>query len=101
MWIDYWLKFPDEQTFLDAVPNDWFFEDSNGRHVAVGTENRALDIIGIIFNDATYDSNGNVVIEEVQLPGYHANLRLSGVELPASFEEYSIPEPNHPKRKFA
>lgn len=81
-WTDYYLKAPSKEAFDDALPDGWAYD--------YGSHTEALDVVGVI-----YDEEGN------PRDGYHANLRLRGVEVPESLKPFLIDAPLNPKRVWA
>ena len=55
-----------------------------------------IDIIGKLYDPATYDEAGNQITPATPLPGYHVN----AIELTSELEPYLI-EPATPRRVFA
>lgn len=83
------LRFPDEQTFLNAVAP---FTDAEG-----GINIPNLDVVGIIYEGGTYDDEGNVITPPTPKPGWHVNT----LEPIPEWDPYRIPTPETPTRVYA
>ena len=83
------LRFPDEQTFLDVVA-PYMDEEDN-----LTLPN--IDVIGSIYEGGTYNEEGNVITPPVATEGYHVN----ALKIPEDLQEYVIGRPVNPKRIFA
>ena len=68
-----------------------------GQYVNAG-HGWACDVVGVIYDPATYDEDGNELTPAVPHPGWHVN--YSG-DMPESLKAYLIsPEPATPHRVF-
>ena len=83
------LRFPNEQTFLDAIAP---YLDDEGNLTLPN-----IDVIGTIYEGGTCDDEGNVIEPPVALYGWHVN--ATGV--PDDWREYVIDRPGRPHRIFA
>lgn len=83
------LRFPNEQTFLDVVAP---YLDEEGNLTLPN-----IDVIGTIYEGGTYDEEGNVITPPVATEGYHVN----ALEIPEDLQEYVIARPDKPHRIFA
>lgn len=91
-YTDYFLRFANQETALDALC-EAFGDDGEG--VPLSPVHGALDIIGINYRDDTPEGE-----EPVAREGYLVNVRMTGA-LPDNLEAYSIPKPEVPVRVFA
>lgn len=89
---DYYLKFSDEADFQENMPENM---------KSPAGDNFATDIIGVIYRDATYDEEGEMLTPPIATEGFHVNLRMVNAVLPAALEPYSIEAPTNPKRVWA
>lgn len=81
-----------QATLIEAYEAE--YDPETGDLIAPGgfipAERTTVHHIGIIFDGGEWDEEGNVIVEPVQLEGYHINLRIRG-EL--SEDELQILEP--------
>lgn len=82
------LRFPNEQAFLDAIA-PYLDEEGN-----LALPN--IDIIGTIYEGGTYDDEGNVIEPPVAIDGWHVN----ALEIPDDWQGYVIDRPNNPYRIY-
>ena len=82
------LRFPNEQTYLDTVAP--YVDDED--NLALPN----IDVIGTIYEGGTYDDEGNVIEPPVAIDGWHVN----AIEIPEDWQEYVIDRPNNPYRIY-
>lgn len=58
---------------------------------------RNIDTLGILYSDAVYDQEGNVIEEPEPLEGWHVNVRALAGEDIIPLLEFTV-EPKHPRR---
>jgi len=99
---DFCLRFPDEQTaFAAAQVLDAVVVTEDGPRLVRFTHRYALDVIGTIVLDGTYDEAGNELTAPTTLTGWHVNIRiLDGSALPDELVQYVI-TPANPVRIWA
>lgn len=83
------LRFPDEQTYLDAIAPHC---DEEGYITPPN-----IDVIGTIVEGGEYDDEGKVIEPPTALEGWHVN----AIEIPGDWQPYVIDRPNKPYRIFA
>lgn len=91
-YTDYYLKFASKEEYESAMPEE--LKSPAG-------QNHAVDVIGIIYHDGTYDENGETISPPTPIDGYHVNLRMVNAPLPESLVAYTIEAPSTPKRVWA
>ena len=82
------LRFPDEQTYLDTVA-PYMNDEGN-----ITLPN--IDVIGLIYEGGEYDDEGNAITPPTPVEGYHVNV----LEHLTEFEKFTIAVPSHPHRVF-
>ncbi len=82
------LRFPNEQTYLDAVAP---YTDEDG-NITI----RDLSDIGVISVGGEYDDEGNVIEPPVQRDGWHVNALV----IPDDWQGYVIDRPGNPYRIY-
>jgi hypothetical protein len=99
---DYYLRFPDEETsFSIAAHLEAVVVTPEGPLLVRFNHRYAIDVIGEIYTDAVYDSQGNITTPSEKLPGWHVNLRvLDGTPLPEDLHQYIV-SPALPSRVWA
>lgn len=116
----YFLRFPDEQSWIKAATEAGFCSEpvrernADGTFVAddpatpvdeawqsptliAYTHDRAIDVVGHIVRGGEYDEDGKVLVPPKTLKGFHVNFMG---ELPDGWDEYQV-EPAWPARVFA
>ena len=91
----YFLRFPNESTWLTAATDAGFIVDDA---LAAYTHDHAIDVVGTITRGGEYDpETGAVIVAPTVLAGFHVN--YSG-DLPETWDEFVV-EPAAPYRVFA
>ena len=91
----YFLRFPNESTWLTAATDAGFIVDDA---LAAYTHDHAIDVVGTITRGGEYDpETGAVIVAPTVLAGFHVN--YSG-DLPETWAEFVV-EPAAPYRVFA
>lgn len=94
----YYLKAETETKLKEALPEDWLDDEGN---IICYSEGHALDLIGdLVTAPAETDKDGNIISEAVVYEGYHANLKLNGVEIPDGLVPLQVTV-SSPSRMFA
>jgi hypothetical protein len=120
----YFLRFPDEQSWIKAATEAGFYSNPGGFNLrernADGTfvaddpatavdeawksptliaytHERAIDVVGPITRGGEYDETGEVLVKPKTLKGFHVNFMG---ELPEGWDEYVV-KPVEPARVFA
>lgn len=93
--MDHYLKFEDEDEFLEAADEAGLVRDGKAFSKPPLVE---LDVIGEIRTLTGYDDSSPPQPQFESVPGFHVNLRG---ELPEAFEPYVIDAPTTPFRVWA
>jgi hypothetical protein len=100
MPIGPFFRFSDEAAWTEAATEAGFFsepdEDGNTTLLAY-TNDRAIDVVGVITRGGEWDDEGNVITPPEVLDGWHVNYVGN---LPDGWEEFLV-EPTNPYRVFA
>ena len=98
------FRFADEAAWLTAARDAGFMvtvtdkEGVESEALQAYTADRAIDVIGTIYNDdGVYDEKGEVVTAPTAIMGFHVNYQGA---LPEGWETFEI-TPEQPKRVFA
>ena len=99
--MTFFLRFPDESAWTAAATEAGFFsepdEDGNTT-LAAYTNDRAIDVVGVITRGGEYDmETGEVIIAPTVLDGWHVNYQGA---LPEDWEQYAV-HPQNPARVWA
>ena len=88
--MDFYLKFTSEEEMVATFA---------AQHIT--SDNTSIDVIGTINTIASYDVNGDPVIQAV--PGWHVNLRAEGMppETVSALSKFNLTPPNTPYRVWA
>lgn len=95
------LQAANESELLDALPASWI--DGNGNPV-LQSHQHSLDWFGTAISEPAVinEQTLEVIQEPVMAEGFHANLRLRAMDLPAKLAPFIILEdPATAKREFA
>lgn len=100
---DLYLKFPDQGTaealLYDQVPSEF---DAEGTVIAYEPRPKFMniDVLGILYEGGSWDSEGNEIVASVPLDGWHVNIRLMPHEDATPLLPYSV-SPTTPRRVWA
>ena len=100
------LKFPDQQTFLDACSDAGLTSRDEDGNTTISrySHDHAMRVLGTLtetVEPAEYDDDEGEVVKEAvteELEGWHVNYKG---ELPESFTGYVIDQPSRPHEIFA
>jgi len=98
------FRFTDEAAWLTAARDAGFLvtvtdeEGNETEQLQAYTADRAIDVIGTLYNDdGVYDEEGKVITAPTAMTGFHVNYQGA---LPEGWETFEI-TPEQPKRVFA
>ena len=94
------FRFPNKETGMTAIKAAGFttMDEHGNEHILTDSHHHCLDVIGLLYEDGSYDPETSEVIEPpVLLQGFHVNYLGP---LPDGWEQYVV-RPEHPKRVFA
>lgn len=100
---DLYLKFPDQGTadelLYDQVPSEF---DVEGNVLAYEPRPKFMNInvLGILYEGGSWDSEGNEIVAPVPLDGWHVNIRLMNPEDATPLLPYTV-TPTIPRRVWA
>lgn len=98
------FRFTDEEAWLTAARAAGFMitvtddEGNEQEQLVAYTHDRAIDVIGVLYNDdGVYNEEGEVITPPTVIPGWHVNYLG---DLPEGWEAFEV-TPEQPKRIFA
>ena len=92
--MTYYLRFPSVEKGMEMLAQANYL-DENG-DVICASHKHAIDVIGIIKQEAAFDGDQNIPSPITELAGWHINFRG---DFPNSWGEFEV-SPKHPYRVF-